>query len=249
MTTQPDDRARDEAVDRAWADAARDQPPEHVDAAILAAARSAVEANKVTPLRPPGPRRIPHWQPLLAAAGVAGIAFVLLQVLPREADRPAATSPTKSQTVLGAPQPVTSNSAIARDEGPPSASTGVQETQVAAPTEPEQEVAPAEAGRLDASQAAADAAAAPSYAAKSAAGATMESAVPAPAVPAPAAAASAAPDSSERAVVASEEQVIDAYRRGDLGAAATALRRLRAQDPNADERLPPDLREWARSVR
>lgn len=244
MTSQPDDQARDEAVDRAWMDAARDQPPEHLDATILAAARAAVEANKVTPLRRPAPRRVRHWQPLLAAAGVAGIAFVLLQVLPREADRPATALPAKSQPVLGAPQAATANSAMARDEGPPAAAKRVPEAQVVAPTAPEQEVAPAVAGRLDASQAAADAVAAPSYAAKSAAGATMESAVPPPA-----AAASVAPDSSERADVASEAQVIDAYRRGDLIAAATELRRLRAQDPTVDERLPPDLREWARSVR
>ena len=236
MTSQPDDQARDEAVDRAWMDAARDQPAEHLDATILAAARAAVEANKVTALRPPAPRRARHWQPLLAAAGVAGIAFVLLQVLPREADRPAAALPAKSQPVLGAPPAATANSAMTRDEAPPAAATHVPEAQVVAPMAPEQEVAPAVAGRLDASEAAADAVAAPSYAAKSA-------------VHPPAAAASVAPDSGERADVASEAQVIDAYRRGDLVAAATELRRLRAQDPDVDERLPPDLREWASSVR
>jgi len=79
----PDDRVGDATVDAAWRRAAREQPPAAIDAAILAAAREAVSH------KPPGPQAAARtrwwlaWQPFAAAAGVIGLSFLLVQVLPR----------------------------------------------------------------------------------------------------------------------------------------------------------------------
>jgi hypothetical protein len=85
MTEQRrDDRATDAAVDAAWRHAASEQPSAKVDAAILAAARAAAgrNAQERLPARPP--RRWANWQPLAAAAGVIGLSFLLVQMLPRD---------------------------------------------------------------------------------------------------------------------------------------------------------------------
>jgi hypothetical protein len=93
MTEQRrDDRPTDAAIDAAWRQAASEQPPAEVDAAILAAARAAVgrNAQERLPARPP--RRWANWQPLAAAAGVIGLSFLLVQMLPRDRfARPPAT--------------------------------------------------------------------------------------------------------------------------------------------------------------
>ena len=93
MTEQRrDDRVTDANVDAAWRQAASEQPPAEVDAAILAAARAAVrrDAQERLPARPP--RRWAKWQPLAAAAGVIGLSFLLVQMLPRDhLTRPPAT--------------------------------------------------------------------------------------------------------------------------------------------------------------
>ncbi len=61
----------DESIDRAWRDGSDEQPRARVDAAILAEARK--------------PRsRFSAWQPLAAAAAVACLAFLLVQLMPRE---------------------------------------------------------------------------------------------------------------------------------------------------------------------
>jgi hypothetical protein len=73
----------DPRVDAAWRKASRDEPPAAVDATILAAARDAARQT-------PSPRPLTareawwrRWQPMAAAAGVVGLAFVLVQMLPR----------------------------------------------------------------------------------------------------------------------------------------------------------------------
>jgi hypothetical protein len=104
-----DTRHRDTAIDRAWREASDEQPPPRVDAAILAAAREALSDTdaRVTAIaarRRPGGRWT-RWQPLLAAASVAGLAFVLLQTLPR--DRDAAPPPG----VASQSRPVTADEA------------------------------------------------------------------------------------------------------------------------------------------
>jgi len=63
----------DSEIDGKWRKASREEPPPHVDAAILAAAR--IRRS-----------RFATWQPLAMAAAVAGLAFLLVQLLPRERD-------------------------------------------------------------------------------------------------------------------------------------------------------------------
>jgi hypothetical protein len=79
-----DARLRDPGVDAAWRAASTEQPTPAADAAILAAARSAVRAPtqaSAAPARAPWWLR---WQPLAAAAGVAVLAILLVQRLPTE---------------------------------------------------------------------------------------------------------------------------------------------------------------------
>jgi hypothetical protein len=125
MTEQRrDDRVTDAAVDAAWRQAAGEQPPAEIDAAILAAARAAVRRDTKERLPAPLPRRRANWQPLAAAAGVIGLSFLLVQMLPRdqparspaneESPPPAAESATpaaESAPTLTPPQPATRNAA------------------------------------------------------------------------------------------------------------------------------------------
>ena len=85
MTEQRrDDPGIDASVDAAWRQAAGEQPPAEVDAAILAAARAAVRRDAQERRPAPPPRRWATWQPLAAAAGVIGLSFLLVQMLPRD---------------------------------------------------------------------------------------------------------------------------------------------------------------------
>mgnify|MGYP001066257361 CR=1 FL=1 len=78
----------DTDVVRAWRQASDEQPPARLDAAILGAARRSIEMKdeSVTTrgVRARTRRRWMQWQPLAAAATVAGLAFVLVQTMPRE---------------------------------------------------------------------------------------------------------------------------------------------------------------------
>jgi hypothetical protein len=118
-----EERADDAVVEAAWRAASSDEPSASIDAAILAAARAEV-LNQPRFLaafhRQPWWNR---WQPLAAAAGVAGLAFVLVQLVPREErlhkgdDAPygnVAPSPTAPAVPLesAAPAPTTTAPAV-----------------------------------------------------------------------------------------------------------------------------------------
>ncbi|MGB7739692.1 MAG: hypothetical protein WBM03_11310, partial [Steroidobacteraceae bacterium] len=81
---------RDAALEHAWREASDEQPSAHLDAAIIAAARQSVpsrgEQSNTAPVRVQSRNWLTRWQPLAAAATVAGLAFVLVQMLPREHD-------------------------------------------------------------------------------------------------------------------------------------------------------------------
>lgn len=100
-----DERVGDPAVDAAWRHASSDEPPAHVDDTILAAARAEVRAVAQTRSALQRQSWWTRWQPLAAAAGVAGLAFVLVQMVPREeaARVPAATPGPPAMPAASAP--------------------------------------------------------------------------------------------------------------------------------------------------
>ena len=71
----------DAALDRAWQQLSDEQPPPSLDAAIIAAAHKSIQGRdehaQVVRARPPYRSWPTRWQPLAAAAAVAGLAFVL----------------------------------------------------------------------------------------------------------------------------------------------------------------------------
>ena len=108
---------RDEELARAWREASDEQPPSNLDTAIIAAARKAVpdrdEQPKAAPVRVQPRNWLLQWQPLAVAATVAGLAFVLVQMLPREHD----VAPSMQRTE-SAPLPSSGRIAAAQHIGP-----------------------------------------------------------------------------------------------------------------------------------
>jgi resuscitation-promoting factor RpfA len=82
--------AGDDALDHAWQQLSDEQPPPALDAAIIAAAHKSIQGRdqQAQVVRASRPSRswLTRWQPLAAAAAVAGLAFVLVQSLPRDRD-------------------------------------------------------------------------------------------------------------------------------------------------------------------
>jgi hypothetical protein len=106
--------AGDDALDRAWQQLSDEQPPSALDAAIIAAACKSIrgrdEPAQIKRASPPQRSWLTQWQPLAAAAAVAGLAFVLVQSLPRDRDvapllrmEEPATAPAAAQEKPGAP--------------------------------------------------------------------------------------------------------------------------------------------------
>jgi hypothetical protein len=100
----------DSRVDSAWKKASAEQPPARLDAEILAAARkSSVQRDESAGRRPlqTTPRNwLAKWQPLAAAAAVAGLAFLLVPMLPR--NHPMAPSMPQTSAPATAPAPAES---------------------------------------------------------------------------------------------------------------------------------------------
>ncbi len=214
-----DEHADDALVEAAWRNASRDEPPARLDAAILAAARA--EARRPAPGQGIAARSAwwTRWQPLAAAAGVAGLAFVLVQTIPREAPLP---SPAAVEMKSRAESP------ISRPSGP--------------------EVAPAERNAAQASDAAPtilpsartrESAASPAAEDASTGSDALAGAEPQAAARAEAAAPS--PDAWARRIAA-------LHAAGNLNSAAAELREFRRAFPDADQFLPDDLRDWAAGV-
>lgn len=127
-TARPDEpRPVDEAVDRSWRAASNEVPGSRIDATILEAAHAEVNRDLRRPVDAGGsaaPRWRSWWtawQPLAAAATVAGLAFVLVQTMPRDRDvaPPIAVEqapPEAASESAGAPPAAAS--AESRDEPP-----------------------------------------------------------------------------------------------------------------------------------
>jgi len=266
--------ARDAALQRAWRDVSREASPTSTDARILATARAAVTADSKRDVAAPKGRRwrvLQRWQPLLAAAAVAGLAFVLVPMTlspPPPAER--ATAPEAAPETAN---PATSSSSAESTES--SASTDLHSFYETLP--------PAAPGASRKSLESRDTTTSPGVAdRRSERVPAAEQPVPAQGVerasepaavppPPPAAQAKAAPRGDRREVESAaaaplpqaREQAVDAealdapswaarieasYRANDLAAAAQDLRAFRAVEPAADDYLPDELRDWARTV-
>lgn len=222
MTEQRrDDCVTDAAVDAAWRQAASEQPPAEIDAAVLAAARAAV--NRGAKERRPAPplRWWANWQPLAAAAGVIGLSFLLVQMLPRD---PLARPPANQDA------PGTPAAKSVPDTTTPAPSTGD-----ARPAQAEESAAPPAAAAVT------DATSVMSVEREAAAGAAPRAAMEAAAARQSVAAGPESP-------AAWATRIASLHDAGDLATAAAELRAFRASNADADLYLPEPLRAWAMSV-
>lgn len=240
MTEQRrDDRVTDAAVDAAWRQAASEQPPAEVDAAILATARAAVKRDAKERLPAPPPRRWANWQPLAAAAGVIGLSFLLVQMLPRDqlarppANQDAARAPVAESA------PVTVVTEPSAGNVPPSR----VEERASPPAAP-----PPAAGRPSVQPPPAPVAAPTSDAASVLSGERAATAGVAPRAAMEAAAAKQSVAARPESPAAWASRIAALHDAGDLAAAETELRAFRAAHPDADDYLPEALRAWAASV-
>lgn len=101
----------DTAIDRAWRSTSIEEPEARLDATILAAADAEVAkaVRRLDPVAASGARHSRdlwlRWQPLAAAAAVAGLAFVLVQTIPRDHGAPPGVSLENSQPQADAASP------------------------------------------------------------------------------------------------------------------------------------------------
>jgi len=226
----PQDSGDESTVRRAWHQASDELPPPELDAAIIAAARRSAQDHGSGAKTLPDDRRsrnwLMQWQPLAAAATVAGLAFVLLQVMPR--DRDVAPSIRLEES---APGPASTPAITAE---PPA-------TERAAAAPAEQKASGQLAGRPNDGVSA---------------GSTNAAAGQAPAIsPEGDSANIAAPALEKRqrdevpmSTADWAAKIMALYDSGDPAGAADALRAFRAAEPDADTYLPESLRDWARTV-
>ena len=272
--------ARDAALQRAWRDASREASPIATDARILAAARAAVTAESKRDVTASKGRRwhvLQRWQPLLAAAAVAGLAFVLVPMTlspPPPAER--ATAPSAKPEIPNPANPANPASSAESTESsestdlrsfyenlPPAAPGASRKALESRDTTTAPGVSDGRSERAPAAQ--------QPVPAQGVERAPEPAAVPPPPPASEPTFESAAPSGDRRAVESAaaaplpqaREQAVDAkaldarswaarieasYRAKHLAAAAHELRAFRAVEPAADDYLPDELRDWARTV-
>jgi hypothetical protein len=252
---------------KAWHQASDELPPRELDAAIIAAARKSVKdfgvGAKAARDRTRSRNWLLRWQPLAAAATVAGLAFILMQVMPR--DRDVAPSIRMEGSAPGpvTPQPITTEPPAAERHAAEPAAT---ERAAAEPAATEQKASgqlaresidnvPAASANVVADQ---GAAAVPDRErAKAAAPAApgLTKAVPQPADSGASVAAAEQGlqkrqrDQSSMSTADWTAGIVRLYETGDLAGAADSLRAFRAVHADADTYLPDSLRDWARTVK
>jgi len=250
----PDSPERDAEFRQAWQRASDEQPSSRLDAAILAAAREAIGERVAKPqvVRSRSPSWLARWQPVAAAAAVTGLAFVLVQLLPRERDVAPSTQieapAAEAESQVPRRPPVGNETDVASVEAKPLAGTDMERSTGGVP-EPAA-VPPAEVYRPSASsvnrkEPVADRAAevdprdamAPTAAAEAAPAATATRA-------------SVAKQGIAVSMSATEWAARVAALRdtGHTEQAADALRAFRAAYPDADVYLAESLRDWARTI-
>jgi len=276
-----EDTALDTALKSAWQQASNEQPPSELDAAIIAAARKSVQDRgaAVSAIRasPKSRHRWMQWQPLAAAATVAGLAFILVQLMPRDRDvtpsirmeerasgPAAAEKQNMTAPVAAVPQAAATSGATtsadtaarAMVEQGMGASVPTAPAPRAKVEAPDHEAAGARAsGPPVTTEIPAPAAATPGATAAHSMEADQRGAVAqevaGSAAPGVAAAAARETSSDRAAPLRAEDRaarIAALYASGDTTGAADALRAFRAADPHADTYLPDSLRDWARTI-
>lgn len=229
----------DARVDAAWRSVSREEPPARLDDAILATAREAVLTD------PPGRADRPRaawwqrWQPLAAAAGVAGLALVLAQRLPTDApSERAAPAPAAESTQSESRSVVAPEASPAAPVPPPDATTNATASRPAL-----EQQAPSAKGsgqRLESAPTPAFADAPPPAAAP-----VAEASRSAAAGPAAGSTADAAESREGSAPDAWAARILELHASGQLDRAAEELRAFRKAYPDADSYLSQELRPWA----
>ncbi len=151
----PQDPGEESALRRAWHQASDELPPPELDAAIIAAARKPVKelgAGTQTARDTTRSRNwLMPWQPLAAAATVAGLAFILLQVMPRERDVEPSIRREESAPGPVTPRPITTEPpATGRAAAAPSAAEAAAAGQKASGQLADRPIDGAPAGSADA---------------------------------------------------------------------------------------------------
>jgi hypothetical protein len=186
---------------------------------------------------------------MAAAAAVAGLAFMLVQTLPRDPERtpaPAAQESAQATAPASAQTPARAQPDLAERQRVESARSGDSDSPVAqeqtispgVTAAPSLDLAPPAAMPADNSAIAA-ASQVPSVG-------SNESRGDAAAERGKAAASTASGELASPEVWVA--RILSLHDAGDIAAAADALRAFRATEPNADRHLPAQLREWAGSV-
>jgi hypothetical protein len=262
----------DAALERAWRDASDEQPPSHLDAAIIAAARKSVPEDREQPTTAPARIQsrnwLTRWQPLAAAATVAGLAFVLVQMLPREHALAPSVQYEESAPAPASAEPQPQNSsargATYYGQAPGAVADAESREQVAVPEQaplksevlvPPPPAPPAITAKATAGDtaAAADTAVAPGETSTDRRQA-VEPELAGRAAPAAAAMSSSPARERDLGNAAPPDpatwvaRIVALRDSGDVLAAEDALRAFRAAEPDADSYLPDSLREWARTV-
>ncbi len=249
------DTAQVTALKRAWRQASDERPPSELDASIIAAARESVQdhgqATKTVPASARPRNRWMQWQPLAAAATVAGLAFVLVQLLPR--DRDVAPSIRMEESVPAQAAKEVPVQSAEEKEAPDNQGQGatVPAPGAAAPTVSIPQAAAgatAKASEIDATADGAVAIDAAEAGERQAVVPEMAGRAASAEAPGPALERSlgnaAPPGAADRAA-----GIAALYAAGDVAGAADSLRAFRAADPDADTYLPDSLRGWARTVK
>lgn len=249
-----DERPGDPAVDAAWRAAVRDEPPARIDATILTAARAAAASARPAPKQRAMRPWWVHWQPLAAAAGVAGLAFSIVQMLPRDPERRATPAVEAVESSRDAASPTAGGTApsAASKVVPPPAPVQIQR--------PAPDPAPAPVGARATPEADNQ-----GFAATPGAPSPSAHSSPPRAIAPEERAAGLEAQSGSRVEPAQQRQAEDSamtraptewarrvaalHASGDREAAAEAMREFREAHPDADQYLPTELRPWAASIR
>jgi hypothetical protein len=239
----------DAALDHAWRQASDEQPPSRLDAAIIAAARRAVddrhEPANVVRASPQSRSWLTRWQPLAAAAAIAGLAFVLVQSRPRERDvapsiRMEEPEPVPATTQEKLRRPSARAANVETTAASPPAQAGAQEPVSATVHERAKQAIPVTGTTVGIPATDAER--------RNAATSRMATGVASAEMAAAPVQKSRQVDTAPLSAADRAAKIAALYAAGDIAAAADALRAFRADDPDADRYLPESLRDWARTV-